>query len=144
MEEGEPIESGMVSRAIERAQKQVEARNFEIRKHLLEYDDVMNKQREAIYQLRRDILEGKEGRDYVIGIANEVVSSLVDPHCPALDPARGRAAQAASGQGRIAWRDRQRTGQQRLQICLCPRLRWRDQGQVLPVRRQALPALRRG
>ena len=87
MEEGEPIESGMVSRAIERAQKQVEARNFEIRKHLLEYDDVMNKQREAIYRLRRDILEGKEGRDYVIGIANDVIASLVDTHCPAKDDA---------------------------------------------------------
>jgi preprotein translocase subunit SecA len=87
MEEGEPIESGMVSRAIERAQKQVEARNFEIRKHLLEYDDVMNKQREAIYRLRRDILDGKEGRDYVIGIANEVIASLVDTHCPAKDDA---------------------------------------------------------
>ena len=87
MEEGEPIESGMVSRAIERAQKQVEARNFEIRKHLLEYDDVMNKQREAIYRLRRDILDGKEGREYVIGIANEVVAYLVDTHCPAKDDA---------------------------------------------------------
>ena len=87
MEEGEPIESGMVSRAIERAQKQVEARNFEIRKHLLEYDDVMNKQREAIYRLRRDILDGKEGRDYVVGIANDVIASLVDTHCPAKDDA---------------------------------------------------------
>ncbi len=55
----------MVSRAIERAQKQVEGRNFETRKHLLEYDDVMNRQREEIYGLRRDILKGKqgEGRD---------------------------------------------------------------------------------
>jgi preprotein translocase subunit SecA len=88
MEEGEPIESGMVSRAIERAQKQVEARNFEMRKHLLEYDDVMNKQREAIYRLRRDILDGKEGRDYVVGIAKEVVAYLVDTHCPAKDDAR--------------------------------------------------------
>ena len=62
MEEGEPIEHGMVSRAIERAQKQVEGRNFETRKHLLEYDDVMNKQREEIYKLRRDILEGRAGQ----------------------------------------------------------------------------------
>src|SRR5205814_5913912 len=53
MEEGVPIEAGMVTRAIERAQKQVEGRNFEARKHLLEYDDVMNKQRESIYTLRR-------------------------------------------------------------------------------------------
>ena len=59
MEEGVPIEHGMVTRAIERAQKQVEAQNFSVRKHLLEYDDVMNKQRENIYALRRQILEGK-------------------------------------------------------------------------------------
>ena len=58
MEEGVPIEHGMVTRAIERAQKQVEAQNFSVRKHLLEYDDVMNKQRESVYTLRRDILEG--------------------------------------------------------------------------------------
>src|ERR671935_80949 len=59
MEEGVPIEHGMVTKAIERAQKQVEAQNFSVRKHLLEYDDVMNKQRENIYALRRELLEGK-------------------------------------------------------------------------------------
>ncbi len=58
MEEDEPIVHGMVTRAIERAQKQVEAQNFSMRKHLLEYDDVMNKQRETFYELRRDVLEG--------------------------------------------------------------------------------------
>src|SRR6187399_2415074 len=58
MEEGVPIEHGMVTKAIERAQKQVEAQNFGVRKHLLEYDDVMNKQRESIYSLRRELLEG--------------------------------------------------------------------------------------
>ena len=62
MEEGVPIEHGMVTRAIERAQKQVEAQNFSVRKHLLEYDDVMNKQRENIYALRREILEGTFAR----------------------------------------------------------------------------------
>jgi preprotein translocase subunit SecA len=82
MEEGEAIEHRMVSKAIERAQKQVEGRNFEIRKHLLEYDDVMNKQREAIYKLRRDTLEGREGRDYVMGLCEEIVDSLVESHCP--------------------------------------------------------------
>jgi len=82
MEEGIPIEHGMVSRAIERAQKQVEGRNFEIRKHLLEYDDVMNKQRESIYRLRRNILEGKEGRDYVTKAAEEIVAFLLDTHLP--------------------------------------------------------------
>ena len=58
MEEGVPIEHRMVTKAIERAQKQVEAQNFSIRKHLLEYDDVMNKQRESVYALRRELLEG--------------------------------------------------------------------------------------
>ena len=58
MEEGVPIEHKMVTRAIERAQKQVEAQNFSVRKHLLEYDDVMNKQRENVYALRRELLEG--------------------------------------------------------------------------------------
>jgi preprotein translocase subunit SecA len=81
MEEGEAIEHRMVSKAIERAQKQVEGRNFETRKHLLEYDDVMNKQREAIYKLRRDILEGHEGRDYVLGVCSEILDSMLETHC---------------------------------------------------------------
>jgi preprotein translocase subunit SecA len=73
MEEGMPIESKMISNRIEGAQKAVEAQNFESRKHLLEYDDVMNKQREAVYGLRRQLLEGVEQRelileDYVGGI----------------------------------------------------------------------------
>jgi preprotein translocase subunit SecA len=83
MEEGVPLEHKMVSRAIERAQKQVEARNFESRKHLLEYDDVMNKQREAIYKLRRDILEGREGKDYVLSLRDTVLEYLLDRYCPA-------------------------------------------------------------
>ena len=82
MEEGEAIEHGMVSKAIERAQKQVEGRNFEIRKHLLEYDDVMNKQREAIYKLRRDVLEGSEGRAYLMEVAENLLDGLLDTHCP--------------------------------------------------------------
>jgi preprotein translocase subunit SecA len=82
MEEGVPIEHGMVSRAIERAQKQVEGRNFEARKHLLEYDDVMNKQRESIYALRRSILEGREGKEYILNAADEIVDYLVDTHVP--------------------------------------------------------------
>ena len=82
MEEGVPIESKMVSRSIERAQKQVEGRNFEMRKHLLEYDDVMNKQREAVYRLRRDVLEGKTGRDWVLRSAREIAESLVNSYCP--------------------------------------------------------------
>jgi preprotein translocase subunit SecA len=82
MEHGEPIEHKMVSRAIERAQKQVEGRNFEIRKNLLEYDDVMNKQREAIYELRKDIQEGREGRDYVLRVADDLIDYIIENHCP--------------------------------------------------------------
>ncbi|MEP7012688.1 MAG: preprotein translocase subunit SecA [Acidobacteriota bacterium] len=82
MEEGEAIEHGMVSRAIEKAQRQVEGRNFETRKHLLEYDDVMNKQRQEIYQLRKEILEGREGREYVQGICEELIDTLLQNHCP--------------------------------------------------------------
>jgi preprotein translocase subunit SecA len=82
MAEGEPIEHSLVTKSIERAQKQVEGRNFETRKHLLEYDDVMNKQREAIYKLRRDILEGSEGRDYVLEVAHGILGALIESHCP--------------------------------------------------------------
>jgi preprotein translocase subunit SecA len=82
MTEGVPIESGMISRRIENAQKSVEAQNFDARKHLLEYDDVMNKQRETIYAIRRSALEGKDQRDYVLGIAEDVVRELVETYCP--------------------------------------------------------------
>ena len=78
MEEGVPVEAGMVTRAIERAQKQVEAQNFSYRKHLLEYDDVMNKQRVAIYGLRRRILEGQDQREYVLDLARVAAESVVD------------------------------------------------------------------
>jgi len=80
MEEDVPIESPMVTRAIERAQKQVEQRNFEIRKHLLEYDDVNNKQRGEIYGLRRDLLAGKEQREYVLGKGTELLEILARDH----------------------------------------------------------------
>jgi preprotein translocase subunit SecA len=87
MEENVPIEHGMVSRAIERAQKQVEAQNFSVRKHLLEYDDVMNKQRESVYTLRREILESKihlsedeltDTRGYVMATAEEILDDKMD------------------------------------------------------------------
>ena len=87
MEEGVPIEHGMVTRAIERAQKQVEAQNFAVRKHLLEYDDVMNKQRERVYTLRREILEGKihlpEGeevdvRGYLLATAEDLFDERIE------------------------------------------------------------------
>jgi preprotein translocase subunit SecA len=82
MTEGVPIESGLISRRIENAQKSVEAQNFDARKHLLEYDDVMNKQRETIYAIRRSALEGKDQRDYVLGIAEDIARELVDTYCP--------------------------------------------------------------
>ena len=82
MEEGEPIESRMVSKSIERAQKQVEGRNFSIRKHLLEYDDVMNKQREAVYGLRQRILRDEEGRNYILRVTEDIVDSLIEGSCP--------------------------------------------------------------
>ena len=66
MEEGVPIESGLITRRIEAAQRAVEAQNFEARKHLLEYDDVMNKQREAVYSLRRQLLEGLDQKDLIL------------------------------------------------------------------------------
>lgn len=74
MEEDEPIEHNMISRAIENAQRKVEGHNFDIRKHLLEYDDVMNKQREVIYQQRRDVLDG----DDVSGVVQDMMEDLVD------------------------------------------------------------------
>ncbi|HYS06056.1 MAG TPA: preprotein translocase subunit SecA [Candidatus Dormibacteraeota bacterium] len=83
MEEGVPIEHRMVTRAIERAQKQVEARNFEIRKHLLEYDDVNNKQRTEIYRLRRELLEGKGQKEYLLQKAEEILNYLLDSTCGA-------------------------------------------------------------
>ncbi|MGE0450186.1 MAG: preprotein translocase subunit SecA [Vicinamibacterales bacterium] len=92
MEDGVPIEHGMVTRAIERAQKQVEAQNFSVRKHLLEYDDVMNKQRESIYALRREILDGRirvdedtvvDTREYLVGLAEDTLDALVETYASA-------------------------------------------------------------
>jgi preprotein translocase subunit SecA len=82
MTEGVPIESRLISSRIENAQRSVEAQNFDARKHLLEYDDVMNKQRETIYAIRRSALEGKDQRDYVLGIAEDVARELVETYCP--------------------------------------------------------------
>ncbi|MFQ5930177.1 MAG: preprotein translocase subunit SecA [Acidobacteriota bacterium] len=78
MEEGVPIESKLITKQIERAQKQVEARNFEIRKHLLEYDDVMNKQRKEIYRFRRELLEEQEQKDYILGLAEDILIEFLD------------------------------------------------------------------
>jgi len=79
MEEGVPIESRMISKRIEGAQKAVEAQNFESRKHLLEYDDVMNKQREAVYSMRRQLLEGVDQREMILeDYVGGVLSGLLD------------------------------------------------------------------
>jgi preprotein translocase subunit SecA len=86
MEEGVPIEHRMVTKAIERAQKQVEAQNFSVRKHLLEYDDVMNKQRESIYSLRRELLDGQiryaeeevlDTRAYLLALGEDLAANTV-------------------------------------------------------------------
>jgi len=82
MEEGVPIESRMISKRIEGAQKAVEAQNFESRKHLLEYDDVMNKQREAVYGLRHQLLEGVEQRELILeDYVGGILSGLLDEYC---------------------------------------------------------------
>jgi preprotein translocase subunit SecA len=109
MEDGVPIEHTMVTKAIARAQRQVEAQNFATRKHLLEYDDVMNKQRENVYALRRELLDGRialgeddavDTRGYVMALAEELCESLVESHAPADgDPAAwdlGGLSRAAS------------------------------------------------
>ena len=82
MTEGVPIESKLISRRIESAQEAVEAQNFEARKHLLEYDDVMNRQRETIYSIRRSALEGKDQKDYALGIAEDLAREQVNTFCP--------------------------------------------------------------
>ena len=80
MEEGEPIEHKLVTRAIATAQKRVETHNFEIRKHLLEYDDVMNKQREIIYGMRRQILEGESQAETIEEWIEEVAATVIAPY----------------------------------------------------------------
>ena len=82
MEEGVPIESRLITKRIESAQRAVEAQNFESRKHLLEYDDVMNKQREAVYGLRRQLLEGMDQKDYLLDAADRSVTWLIETYCP--------------------------------------------------------------
>ncbi|MBE0461627.1 MAG: preprotein translocase subunit SecA [Candidatus Aminicenantes bacterium] len=82
MEEGTPIEHNMVTKAIERAQRQVESQNFSIRKHLLEYDDVMNKQRESIYNLRHEILHGKDMKNFIQDLIVTLVDWFMETHTP--------------------------------------------------------------
>jgi preprotein translocase subunit SecA len=84
-EEGEVIEAGMVTKSIERAQKKVEARNFEMRKHVLEYDDVMNQQRQVIYNRRRDVLERESAQELVEDMIEETLDAVLSPHVDAND-----------------------------------------------------------
>jgi preprotein translocase SecA subunit len=81
MEEGVPIEHRLVTRAIKNAQDKVEARNFDMRKHLLEYDDVLNKQREVIYARRRQVLTGEDLSEDIMGMAEAIAGELVASHC---------------------------------------------------------------
>jgi preprotein translocase subunit SecA len=82
MEEGEPIEHRLVTRAIATAQKRVETHNFEIRKHLLEYDDVMNKQREIVYGMRREILAGESQQEAIQEWIDELTAGIVETYVP--------------------------------------------------------------
>ena len=81
MEEDVPIESKLITKRIEAAQKAVEAQNFEARKHLIEYDDVMNKQREAVYGVRRKLLAGNDQREHVMDVIGDIVGSFVEVRC---------------------------------------------------------------
>src|SRR5258708_4456166 len=85
MEEDVPIESKLITKRIASAQKAVEAQNFEPRKHLLEYDDVMNKQRQAVYGLRNQLLSGADQRERMMEITRGIVASYIDLRCPEKD-----------------------------------------------------------
>jgi preprotein translocase subunit SecA len=82
LQEGEVIEHKMVTKAIERAQKRVEAQNFSIRKHLLDYDNVMNNQREVVYTKRQACLKGKNLKDEVMELVPEIIEAKVWEYCP--------------------------------------------------------------
>ena len=89
MEEDEPIEHRMISRAIENAQRKVEGHNFDIRKHLLEYDDVMNKQREVIYTQRREVLEGENVQPIIDDMIDDLIQEISGRVRPGEDAVRG-------------------------------------------------------
>jgi preprotein translocase subunit SecA len=82
MEEDVPIESKLITKRIAAAQQAVEVQNFESRKHLLEYDDVMNKQRTAVYKLRRDLLEGLDQKEHVLEMTRGALATFIDMRCP--------------------------------------------------------------
>ncbi len=83
MPDGEAIEAGIVTRSIESAQRKVEARNFDIRKQLLEYDDVANDQRKVIYQQRNDILDSSDLTDVIAAMREDCMTDLVRQYVPA-------------------------------------------------------------
>ena len=100
MEEGVPIESKMITRRIETAQKAVEGQHFESRKHLLEYDDVMNKQREAVYGLRRRLLEGTDQKDLILeDYVSAILGELLEQYLPGQGACRGLEYQGAERRG---------------------------------------------
>ena len=82
MEEDMPIEHRLITKAIENAQTRVEAHNFDIRKYLLEYDNVMNKQRETIYGMRKEIIEDGDMRERIVELVDEIVEGFVDEYAP--------------------------------------------------------------
>ena len=87
LEEDEPINSRMVSNAIQKAQKRVEARNFDIRKYVLEYDDVMNQQRKVVYDQRRKILEGEDMKDQILSMVDHIIEKGMETYAdPKLYP----------------------------------------------------------
>ena len=98
MRDGQDITSPMVSRSVERAQKKVEAHNFEIRKNLLEYDEVMNEQRKLIYEMRQDVLEGAEQKERILEMAESVLKNAAESH---LDPRL--APEDRDAAGFISW-----------------------------------------
>jgi preprotein translocase subunit SecA len=96
IEEGEAITHTMITKSIENAQKKVEAHNFDIRKHLIEYDDVMNKQREVIYTQRREILAGQDIRDSFLDMLDDTIEDIAETYCIEKTPAQEWDWQAIS------------------------------------------------
>ena len=82
LEEDQPIEHRLISRALENAQRKVEARNFEIRKRLLRYDDILNEQRRVIYSQRQQILQDDELKAYIMRMTEDLIAELLQVHCP--------------------------------------------------------------
>ena len=96
MEEDVPIESKMITKRIAAAQKAVEAQNFASRKHILEYDDVMNKQRQAVYGMRRALLEGQDQKERIIEIIDGILAAFIDAALPGKDPSQQLGLDTAS------------------------------------------------